>query len=396
MTTAGSSPTTQASWPLGSEVISPGPATNSVPSSMRIASWPLRWYWKCGASQLCVPAIGLTSLDQRQPGSKVYRPTSPSPILRISARPFGNSRVSSGCRNPLCSVCWRVPVVAISVSFMDRRGGPAHLSRDARRRPSSARQSFRQSPVKPRGPGGSGVTLAPVLVRLLGALEVEVEGEQVALPPGKPRSLFAWLALHRGLHARRELAGRLWPDVLDSSARASLRSALWALRSALGPAAPQLEATRERVGLTAAVQTDLGEFRRRLAAGDLTGAVDLCRGRLLSDLDDEWVLETRLEHERELSAVFAELAAEAGSGEDRVAAIRWARRRLSLDPLSEEAARDLMRMLAAAGDRAGVLTTYDQLRARFRTELGIGPSEETRALAREGGRSDAAVAQRAE
>jgi DNA-binding SARP family transcriptional activator len=232
-----------------------------------------------------------------------------------------------------------------------------------------------------------------VLVRLLGALEVEVEGEQVALPPGKPRSLFAWLALHPGFHPRRELAGRFWPEVLDASARASLRSALWTLRSALGPAASQLEATRERIGLAAEVRTDLEEFRRRLAAGDRTGAVELCRGRLLSDLDDEWVLEARAEHEHELSAAFAGLAAEAASGEDRVAAIRWARRRLAVDPLSEEAARDLMRMLAAAGDRARVLTTYDQLRARFRNELGIGLSEETRALARELGRAEAAEAE---
>lgn len=183
--------------------------------------------------------------------------------------------------------------------------------------------------------------------------------------------------------------------MLDSSARASLRSALWALRSALGPAGSQLEATRERVGLAAAVRTDLGEFERLLAAGDRIGAVDLCRGRLLSDLDDEWLLEARAEHERELSAVLAELAAEADSGEDRVAAIRWARRRLALDPLSEEAARDLMRLLAAAGDRAGALSTYDHLRARFRNELGIGPSEDTRALARELGKSDARGAQRA-
>ena len=238
-------------------------------------------------------------------------------------------------------------------------------------------------------------TLSAVLVRLLGALEVEVEGELVALPPGKPRSLFAWLALHRGLYPRRELAGRLWPEVLDSSARASLRSALWALRSALGPAASQLEATREQVGLAAEVRTDLEEFRRRLAVGDRIGAVDLCRGRLLSDLDDEWVLQAREEQEHELSGVFAELTAEADSGEDRVAAIRWARRRLAVDPLSEEAARDLMRLLAAAGHRAGALTTYDQLRARFRTELGIGPSEETRALARDIARSDAPAAQRA-
>jgi DNA-binding SARP family transcriptional activator len=224
---------------------------------------------------------------------------------------------------------------------------------------------------------------------------VEVEGERVALPPGKPRSVFAWLALHRGVHTRRELAGRLWPEVLDSSARAGLRSALWALRSALGPAASQLEATRERVGLAAGVRTDLGEFRRRLAAGDRAGAVDLCCGPLLGDLDDEWVLDARAEHERELSAVFAELAGAADAGGDRVAAVRWARRRLGLDPLSEDAARDLMRMLAAAGDRAGVLTTYDQLRARFRTELGIGPSEETRALARDLGRSDARGVQQA-
>jgi DNA-binding SARP family transcriptional activator/tetratricopeptide (TPR) repeat protein len=234
-----------------------------------------------------------------------------------------------------------------------------------------------------------------VLVRLLGALEVEVEGKEVTLPPGKPRSLFAWLAVHRGLHPRRELAGRFWPDVLDSSARASLRSALWALRSALGPAASELEATRERVGLAAAVQTDLAEFRRRLAAGDRAGAVDLAGGRLLGDLDDEWVLEARREHERELSAMLAELAAEADVSQDRVAAVAWARRRLAVDPLSEEAARDLMRLLSAAGDRAGVVTTYDLLRARFRTELGIGPSEETRALARDLGRSDAPGAGRA-
>jgi DNA-binding SARP family transcriptional activator len=227
------------------------------------------------------------------------------------------------------------------------------------------------------------------LVRLLGTLGVEVDGERIALPPGKPRSLFAYLALHPGPHPRGELAGRFWPDVLDASARASLRSALWALRSALGPAASQLEATRELVGLAATVRTDIERFRDLLTAGDRAEAVDLCRGRLLSDLDDEWVLGARAEHERELGAALAELAIHADNRHDRAGAVHWARRRLALDPLSEEAARDLMRMLAAAGDRAGVLTTYEQLRGRFRNELGIGPSEETRALARDLGREQA-------
>ena len=78
---------------------------SSVPSSIRMARRPLTWYWKCGASQLLVFAIGWTSLDQRQPGANVSRPTSPPPIWRISARPFGNSRVSSGALKLLCSVC---------------------------------------------------------------------------------------------------------------------------------------------------------------------------------------------------------------------------------------------------------------------------------------------------
>src|SRR5581483_6663086 len=54
-------PTTQASWPCGRDVTSPGPAMNSAPSSMRIARRPLTWYRKCNAPRLAVPAIGLTS-----------------------------------------------------------------------------------------------------------------------------------------------------------------------------------------------------------------------------------------------------------------------------------------------------------------------------------------------
>ena len=59
-----------------------------------------------------------------------------------------------------------------------------------------------------------------VRVRLLGTPSVELDGEAVTLPPGRPGALLGWLALHPGDHARRELAGRFWPDVLDDSAAA--------------------------------------------------------------------------------------------------------------------------------------------------------------------------------
>ena len=69
-------------------------------------------------------------------------------------------------------------------------------------------------------------------VRVLGDLAIEVDGAAVEPPSSRrARALLGWLALERGMHARSALAARFWPDVLDESARTSLRSALSALRS---------------------------------------------------------------------------------------------------------------------------------------------------------------------
>src|ERR687886_1277126 len=85
-------------------------------------------------------------------------------------------------------------------------------------------------------------------VRVLGGLALEAEGRPLPLPASRPaRELLAWLALHPGQHPRLELAMRFWPDVLESSARASLRTTLHELRRAVGDDA--VVADRELVGL---------------------------------------------------------------------------------------------------------------------------------------------------
>src|SRR5829696_8598196 len=103
-------------------------------------------------------------------------------------------------------------------------------------------------------------------VRVLGELELEIDGVPVEPPSSRrARSLLGLLAVDRRMHARSELAARFWPDVLDESARTSLRSALSALRRALGPQADRLLiATRDRAGLAGddLVWTDFGEFER--------------------------------------------------------------------------------------------------------------------------------------
>ncbi len=110
-------------------------------------------------------------------------------------------------------------------------------------------------------------------IRLLGEMTLEVDGRQVELPASRrARSLLGVLALERRTHPRAQLAARFWPDVLDESARTSLRSALSALRRAVGADADRyLLASRDTVALAGPdeVWTDVGEFDRLLAEGRL-------------------------------------------------------------------------------------------------------------------------------
>ena len=87
-------------------------------------------------------------------------------------------------------------------------------------------------------------------IRLIGEMALEIDGTDATPPPSRrARALLAWLALNPGSHARGEVAACFWPDMLDSSARTNLRSALLALRSELRPAgARHLSASRDAIG----------------------------------------------------------------------------------------------------------------------------------------------------
>src|SRR3954464_7538626 len=113
-------------------------------------------------------------------------------------------------------------------------------------------------------------------VRVLGELELDSDGAPLPPPARRPppappagrraRALLAYLALNPGPQQRAQLAARFWPDVLDESARTSLRVALSELRQALGPAAVPLVTTRETVALDGPdMRIDTRAFEEALA-----------------------------------------------------------------------------------------------------------------------------------
>ena len=218
-------------------------------------------------------------------------------------------------------------------------------------------------------------------VRVFGGLALESDGAALDPPASRrARELLGFLALHPGRHARAAVAARFWPDVLDASARASLRTTLHELRRALGPAGVCLVADRDAVALDAA-WVDAREVEALLAAGRAEEALALRDGELLAGLEEDWVLAERDTYRERLAARLGALADAAEAGGDGAAAVRLTREQVALDPYSEERGRALVRRLAAEGDRAAALAAHERLRERLRTGLGIAPSAETRALA---------------
>ena len=212
-----------------------------------------------------------------------------------------------------------------------------------------------------------------VEIRVIG--ELRLAGAAAELPSSRrARALLGWLAIHPGRHHRSRLAGLFWPDVLDASARASLRSAVWALKPALGAG---LTASRDTLMLDGSLLVDLWQFRRLLAAGEQEAALALCGGELLQDLDDDWVIEARAEFEDDIAAALITLTEQAA---DPAAALAWARRLTAARPLDETAGALLIRACLAAGDTTGALDAFAGLRLRLGTALGISVSETTAAL----------------
>lgn len=222
-------------------------------------------------------------------------------------------------------------------------------------------------------------------IRLLGPLEVAVDGQPIVVDTRKALAIVALVAAERRPFARDELAAMFWPEADDEAARSALRRTLSVLRTAVGESGLVIE--RTRVAIDQAAWVDLAEFERLApssAPDDLEAAVRLARGPFLagfalrgSPTFDAWQALRGARVEQMVGSLFERLAETRLGAGDAGGAVDLARQRVHLDPLDEVGQRLLIEFLARAGDRGGAIRQYRELVALYDRELGVAPLRET-------------------
>ena len=249
-------------------------------------------------------------------------------------------------------------------------------------------------------------------INLLGEFQILIDDEPASkLNTLKSRALLAYLAMEAGRPLRRAyLAELLWPELPSGVARTDLRQALKTLRQAIDPgeSASIIRSTRQSIEIPKHddLTLDVDQFRacvdsvRRhehdslgscaVCARKLEEAADWYRGDFLEDLIipdsrefEEWAAVQREALRQDMLFVLDGLIEIRMVHNDLEGAIMAARKLVAFDPWDERKQRQLMHLLAAAGNRSEALRQFETCRKILRDEFDVEPSEATIELAEE-------------
>lgn len=241
-------------------------------------------------------------------------------------------------------------------------------------------------------------------LHFLGSPLIELQGVPVVIVRRKAIALLAYLAVTKRRRSREHLANLFWPDGDAAKRAGSLRSALWELNQSIGD--EWLDADRASLGLRAGASlwVDVDRFQQLLAppraaggeraearpASDLahvTEAVALYRGDFLQALNlrdcleiVQWQCSQAERFRRQVITVLSRIIVDLAEAGEIAPAIPHAERLTRIDPLNEEAHRQLIRLYAQSGRRVDALRHYEACAALLHDEIGAAPAEPTRRL----------------
>lgn len=218
-------------------------------------------------------------------------------------------------------------------------------------------------------------------VELLGGLHITLNGDPVTgFISSKAQALLCYLVLHPDrAYLRSTLALLFWGDKTDEDAATNLRQVIGNLKKLLEP---YFEITRQSVAFIAA-QPHWCDA----AAFETTRDPALYRGELLAGFGladapdfDLWLTTERERlHELALAALRGQATGHFARGDSAASLASW-QRLIALDPLAEDAHRQLMLALALNGQRSAALAQYGLCCELLERELGVEAEMETTRL----------------
>jgi len=221
-------------------------------------------------------------------------------------------------------------------------------------------------------------------IRTFGGLHLICEGEPIEeLTSKKAEALLVYLAVTGKPQAREVLADFFWDTRTQTQAMANLRTVLTLLRKQVGK---YLTIGRNYVRINPDVEVwvDLDEFENKLGEARLDEAINLYKGDFLEGFhvrDSEgfevWIRQERQYCLRRLQDGLHEWVSyhlERGSYKE---GLGFAEQLMVVDPLDEEALRQLILLLALTGQKAAAVRRYEEYCQLLQTELGVKPTQET-------------------
>lgn len=222
-------------------------------------------------------------------------------------------------------------------------------------------------------------------VRLLGSVEANVDGREVAIGAGKPRALLALLALRAGtvVSSDRLIEG-LWGDEPPTSAQKLVQLHVSQLRKAFAEAGDGEHIVTRGHGYELRIspdEVDARRFERMVASGAARDALELWRGPALDDVSAEPFAAAEIRRLDELRLLALEQAIDrdlaAGRHREVIGELETL---VHEEPLREKFHAQRMLALYRSGRQGDALEAYRHARRMLVEEVGVEPGPELRAL----------------
>lgn len=217
--------------------------------------------------------------------------------------------------------------------------------------------------------------------RVLGPLEVLVDGEPVVVPGGRGRTLLATLLLRANEFVPvDELVDRVWegePPAVDR-AHKTLQMAVVRLRQSLGQANCIRTTSRGYTAEVAPEQLDLSRFRALTAQGEHRAALRLWRGPVLADVTSVSLHRDDVPRLVEERVVALEQRIDQDLSLATEALVPELRSLVEQYPVRETFWAQLMLALHRCGQQAEALAAYQEISEHLAVELGVDPGHRLR------------------